>query len=265
MSGLARPVPSGPTSVSSHPWTKGPSTLYSFGPIAAAMTLLSATLAALTSLLAPLSGGLASGLAVIALTMAVRLLLVPLGVMQVRAEKARARLTPQLARISARYRKNPERLVAEQRRVYTEAGTSPLAGCLPSLAQIPVVIALYGVFIGAGGTEEPMLTHTFGGVELGATLTASAEGVFVPPVFALIIALIALVAWANRRYLVLPAMKASAEANPGQPQLAGPLSYMQFMTVLVAAFVPLAGGLYLLTSGAWALGERLLLRRVIPD
>ncbi|APC33482.1 MULTISPECIES: membrane protein insertase YidC [Nocardiopsis] len=236
--------------------------MYSLGPIAAAMTLLSTVLSALTSLLTPLTGSLAAGLAVVALTVAVRLLLVPLGVVQVRAEKARARLAPQLAEITARHRGNPERLVAEQRRVYAEAGTSPLAGCLPSLAQIPVMIALYGVFIGAGSGEEEMLAHTFGGVELGATLTGGAGGA---AVFAALLALIALVAWANRRYLMLPAMRAGAEANPGQPQLPGLLTYMQFTTVAVAAFVPLAAGLYLLTSSAWALGERLLLRRVIPD
>ncbi|MFE6448555.1 YidC/Oxa1 family membrane protein insertase [Nocardiopsis dassonvillei] len=236
--------------------------MYSLGPIAAAMTLLSTVLSALTSLLTPLTGSLAAGLAVVALTVAVRLLLVPLGVVQVRAEKARARLAPQLAKITARHRGNPERLVAEQRRVYAEAGTSPLAGCLPSLAQIPVMIALYGVFIGAGSGEEEMLAHTFGGVELGATLTGGAGGA---AVFAALLALIALVAWANRRYLMLPAMRAGAEANPGQPQLPGLLTYMQFTTVAVAAFVPLAAGLYLLTSSAWALGERLLLRRVIPD
>ncbi|NYH52365.1 YidC/Oxa1 family membrane protein insertase [Nocardiopsis arvandica] len=238
--------------------------MYSFGPIAAAMTLLSTTLATLTSLLTPLTAGLAAGLAVVALTVAVRLLLVPLGVMQVRAEKARARLAPRLAEINAEHGKNPEKLVAEQRRVYTEAGTSPLAGCLPSLAQMPVVVALYGVFIGAGGVDEPMLGHTFGGVELGATMLAGADGLSVAPVFAVVIALIALVAWASRRYLMLPVMRANAAANPNQPQ-PGFLSYMQFTTVVVAALVPLAAGLYLLTSGAWALGERLLLRRVIPD
>ncbi|WP_159944171.1 MULTISPECIES: membrane protein insertase YidC [unclassified Nocardiopsis] len=238
--------------------------MYSLGPVSAAMSLLSAVLTALTTLLEPLAGALAAGLAVVLLTMAVRLLLVPLGVMQVRAEKVRARLAPRLAEITARHRTDPERLVAEQRRVYAEAGTSPLAGCLPSLAQVPVVVCLYGVFIGAGTAGEPLLAHTFGGVELGATLMSGAGGPSAAPVFAVLLLLIALVAWANRRYLVLPALRAGAGAAPSPAPL-GLLSYMQFTTVAVAAFVPLAAGLYLLTSTAWALGERLLLRRVLPD
>ncbi|GAA1005817.1 YidC/Oxa1 family membrane protein insertase [Nocardiopsis tropica] len=239
--------------------------MYSFGPIAAGMTLLSAILATFTTLLTPLTGGLATGLAVVALTVVVRLLLVPLGVMQVRAEKTRARIAPRLAEITAKHRNDPERLVAEQRRVYGEEGTSPFAGCLPALAQMPVVIALYGVFIGAGGTEDPMLAHTFGGVGLGATMASSADGLLVAPVFAVLVGLIALVAWANRRYLMLPVMRANAAADPGMPQITGPLTYMQYTTVVIAAFVPLAAVLYLLTSTAWALGERLLLRRLLPD
>jgi len=116
--------------------------LYSFGPIAAVISLLSAVLTAFTSVLAPFAGESAAGIAVVLLTVCVRVLLVPVGVLQVRAEKARARIAPRLAEIGARYGKNPEKLVAEQRKVYAEAGTSPLAGCLPALAQMPVVMAL---------------------------------------------------------------------------------------------------------------------------
>ncbi|GAB3711991.1 YidC/Oxa1 family membrane protein insertase [Nocardiopsis oceani] len=235
--------------------------MYTLGPIAAAINLLSSILAALTGMLTPLTGALAAGLAVLALTVVVRIVLLPLGVAQVRAEKQRARIAPRLAEISKRHQKNPERMVAEQRKAYAEAGTSPLAGCLPGLAQIPLVIALYGLFIGAGPVEEPLLGHTFGGVELGSTLVASAEGLLVAPVFAALLATLAAVAWANRRYVVLPMMK----ETPGQPPMLGMLSYMQFATVVVAAFVPLAAGLYLCASTAWALGEKVVLRRILPD
>ncbi|GAB2513154.1 YidC/Oxa1 family membrane protein insertase [Nocardiopsis aegyptia] len=239
--------------------------MYSFGPIAAAMSLLSTILSGLAAWLTPLTAGLSFGLAVVLLTVVVRLVLVPLGVAQVRAEKARARIAPRLAAITAEHRNDPQRLVAEQRKAYEEAGTSPLAGCMPALLQMPVVIALYGVFIGAGGVDEPLLTHTFAGVELGATMLGGAEGLLVAPVFAVLVGLIALVAWANRRYLMLPMMRANAAAAEGRPPVPGVLTYLQFVTVVVAVFVPLAAVLYLLTSTSWALGERLVLRRILPD
>ena len=59
---------------------------------------------------------------------------------------------------------------------------------------------------------------------------------------------------------------ANAEANPQSPvQMPGVLTYTHFTTVVIAAFVPLAAGLYLLVSTSWALGERLVLRRFLPD
>ncbi|MFL1381704.1 insertase, partial [Nocardiopsis sp. frass4] len=67
-------------------------------------------------------------------------------------------------------------------------------------------------------------------------------------------------AWASRRFLPMPALTPEAER-----MARGPISYLPFMTVVIAVFVPLAAGLYLLTSGAWALGERVLLRRVLPE
>ncbi|MFD6096145.1 YidC/Oxa1 family membrane protein insertase [Nocardiopsis flavescens] len=232
--------------------------MYSVWPISAVMSLLTAVLTALTAFFTPLAGEPAAALAVVGLTVAVRLLLVPLGVMQVRAEKVRLLLAPRIAEITARHRDDPQKMVAAQQKVYAEAGTSPLAGCLPSLAQLPVVIALYGVFIGQGPGGGGLLEHTLAGVALGATpLSAGAPGV---PVFGLLLVLLALVAWGSRRFLPMPATTPEAER-----MARGPLSYLPFMTVVVAVFVPLAAGLYLLASGAWALGERLLLRRVLPE
>ena len=240
--------------------------MYNFGPIAATINLLSVVLTAFATVLTPLAGEQAAGIAVILLTVCVRVLLIPVGVSQVRAEKARARIAPRLAEIGTRYRKNPEKLVAEQRKVYAEAGTSPLAGCLPALVQMPVVIALYGLFIGAGGGEESLLAHSFGGVELGATMVGTVEGVLVTPIFAVLLVLLVAVAWATRRHVVLPTMRVNAETNPRSPvQTPGVLTYMPFATVVIATFVPLAAGLYLLVSTAWALGERLTLRRFLPD
>lgn len=242
--------------------------MYSLVPVAAATDLLSSALAAISSVLTPVIPASAAGLSIVLLTVAVRLLLVPVGVSQVRAEKVRARIAPELARIGTRYREDPQRMMAEQRRAYSEAGSSPFAGCLPGLVQIPVVLALYGVFIGAAGVDDPLLSHTFGGVELGATLTATSQLPMVEPIFVLLIAFLAVVAWAQRRYVMVPTTQANAAASttgPAMPRMPGIITYLPYTTAVVAAFVPLAAGLYLLVSSAWALGERLVLRRILLD
>ncbi|QVQ50480.1 membrane protein insertase YidC [Spiractinospora alimapuensis] len=241
--------------------------MYSLAPVAAAMDLLSSALVAISSALTPVVPAGAAGLSIVLLTVAVRLALVPVAVSQVRAEKVRKRIAPDLARISTRYRKDPQRMMTEQRKVYSEAGSSPFAGCLPGLVQIPIVLALYGVFVGASGADNALLSDTFGGVELGATLTATSQGAMVEPVFVLIIAFLAVIAWAQRRYVMVPTMRDNAAVSTGAatPQMPGIVTYLPYMTAVVAAFVPLAAGLYLLVSTGWALGERLILRRILPD
>ena len=53
--------------------------------------------------------------------------------------------------------------------------------------------------------------------------------------------------------------------SPAVPAVpAGLLGALQFMTAVAAVFVPLAAGIYLLTTAAWTLGQRLVLRRIFP-
>ncbi|MDA2805574.1 YidC/Oxa1 family membrane protein insertase [Nocardiopsis suaedae] len=247
--------------------------MYTFGPIAAAIAAASTAVSAITALLAPLFGGAAAAAAVIALTVLVRLALLPLSRAQVRAEKQRARLAPRIRELQREHGKNPQRLVEEQQRVYAEEGTSPLAGCLPMLAQTPVFLVLYGLFISpeVSGGPNGLLEHALGPVPLGSTLAdAVASGPGAVAVFAVLIAVVAAAAWATRRWLTLPAMRqngqgADGEGRGGAPALPGRelMTYLPFMTVAAAAVVPLAAGLYLATSTAWTVGERLLLRRLV--
>ncbi|RCV48872.1 YidC/Oxa1 family membrane protein insertase [Marinitenerispora sediminis] len=242
--------------------------MYSFPPIAAAIGLAHTVVTGLTGFFEPMLAASAAAVAVVTLTALVRLAVLPLNYAQVRGEKARARIMPRLMAVREEHGDDPQRLTAEMQKVYTEEGVSPLAGCLPMLAQTPVFIALYGLFITPeiGGEPNSLLTRTLGGVPLGATLPdAFAAGGQGPVVFAVLLAVIALVAWASRQWLTLPQLRQNAAAGqPAVPGL-GVIAYLPFITVAIAAFVPLAAGLYLAASTAWTVAERLVLRRVIPD
>lgn len=52
-------------------------------------------------------------------------------------------LQPRVQEIQAKYKNNPEKLQQETAALYQEAGVNPLAGCLPTVATIPVFIGLY--------------------------------------------------------------------------------------------------------------------------
>ncbi len=86
------------------------------------------------------------GFAVIALTAAIRLFLYPLMATQMKSAKKMATLKPHLDVISQKHKNDKQALQQAQLALYKEHGVNPAAGCLPMLIQLPVLIALYGVF-----------------------------------------------------------------------------------------------------------------------
>lgn len=237
-----------------------------FGPFTAVLAAAHTLTMTLSDALAPFLGTASAAAAVACLTLGVRLLLLPLSYLQVRGEKTRARLAPRLAALRERHGRDPERLVAETRELYAREGTSPFAGCLPALAQIPVFTVLYGLFTipEIDGAANALLALPLAGAPLGATLPQTVAGGAAGsvPVFLVLLALLAALAWATRRWLTLPALVQQASGGPQAPA-PGLLTYLPFTTVLVAVFAPLAAGIYLAASTAWTLLERLALRRLV--
>ena len=85
------------------------------------------------------------GVAIILLTIAVRLLLLPLSIKQTRSMREMQRIQPEVKKIQAKYKGNRQKLNEEMMKLYQEHGVNPFGGCLPLLMQMPVFIALYRV------------------------------------------------------------------------------------------------------------------------
>ena len=98
------------------------------------------------------------GVAIIALTIVVRVALFPLTVRQTRSTKAMQTLQPQIQELQKKYGRNQQKLQQEMMKLYKEAGINPL-GCLwPMLIQLPIWIALYQSIIRAlASTPENLL------------------------------------------------------------------------------------------------------------
>ncbi len=82
-------------------------------------------------------------LAIVGLTILIRLLTYPLLRQQLRSVKAMQELSPQLQALQKQYEKNREKLTEETMKLYREHGVNPAGGCLPSLVQLPVWVGLY--------------------------------------------------------------------------------------------------------------------------
>jgi YidC/Oxa1 family membrane protein insertase len=88
------------------------------------------------------------GVAIILLTLLVRVVLLPLAIKQVRSMREMQALQPKLQALQQKYKGNKQKFAEEQMKLYREHGVNPLGGCLPLVMQIPVFIALYSVLIG---------------------------------------------------------------------------------------------------------------------
>lgn len=87
------------------------------------------------------------GLAIIALTVLVRLALWPLGVSQQRSMRAMQLLQPKMKLIQERYKSDPQTMQKKMMEFYKEHKFNPMAGCLPILIQMPIFILLYAALI----------------------------------------------------------------------------------------------------------------------
>src|SRR6266571_203370 len=90
------------------------------------------------------------GLAIILLTVAVRLVMLPLTIKQTRSMQEMQRLQPEVKRIQAKYKGDRQKMNEEMMSLYKEHKVNPLGGCLPLLLQLPIFLALYRVFAGCG-------------------------------------------------------------------------------------------------------------------
>ncbi|CCH28614.1 membrane protein insertase YidC [Actinosynnema sp. NPDC047251] len=199
-----------------------------------------------------LAGVATPALAIVAFTALVRLLMHPLSRAAVRGEKARAALAPEMRVIQEKYRKDPRKLQEKTLELYRGNGTSMFAGCLPTLVQAPFFMVMYRLV----STPNPLLDGTLFGTSLGTHWFGVYEH---NAVFLTLFAVLTAVAFATSR------RQAAVAARTGgpQPPFAKVLRLLPFGTVVISAVLPLAAGIYLLTTTTWTLMERAYLYRAV--
>jgi YidC/Oxa1 family membrane protein insertase len=210
-------------------------------------------LTSLVSTLQPFAGAYAAVIAIVLCTVVVRLALVPLSVRAQRGLKARAAMMPQLKQLTEKHRGNPERLQREVAKLQEESGTSMFAGFLPTLAQLPFFWLMYTLFSRTvvAGESNQLISGNLLGAPLGThwpILTGTTA-------YVVIAVLLSVVAFFSAR---LQLRQLDESATPASRRIA---QLLPFGTLLTAAFVPLAAGLYLLTTTTWTVLERTILTR----
>jgi len=83
------------------------------------------------------------GVAIILLTVLVKVVFYPLSLKSMRSMKAMQVLQPQLTALRNKYKSDPQRFQREQMDLFKKHGVNPMGGCLPMIVQIPIFYALY--------------------------------------------------------------------------------------------------------------------------
>lgn len=112
------------------------------------------------------------GLAIILLTVAVRIVLLPLSIKQTRSMREMQRIQPEVKKLQAKYKGNRQKLNEEMMKLYKEHSVNPFGGCLPLVMQFPVLIGLFYVI----RTPLKYMGYTIGGSGADATPVPDVSG-----------------------------------------------------------------------------------------
>jgi YidC/Oxa1 family membrane protein insertase len=215
-------------------------------------------------LVEPLMGSQSYWFSIVMLTVAVRILLIPLTVKQVKSTRVMQELAPEIKKLQAKHKNDKTKLNEEMMALYKERGFNPMAGCWPLLAQMPFFFALYQVIYAqqiAGGPNV-LIGKTFFGVPLqqhwlqlvGWDKIFSAAGLTILA----LTTMMSLTTYISQRQLM---NKQTAQVNPQQQMI---MRILPLMFFVFAVNVPLAVIIYWVTTNFWSVGQQYFLLRSAP-
>ena len=228
------------------------------------------------------SSGWAWGLSIVILVMLMRLIMVPLFVKQVNAQRKMQSHMPQLQEIRKRYKNDKQRLNEETMKFYKENGINPLGGCLPLVAQLPVFWALFNVLraiadwqpgqVPKYGLTVPVVESAREARIFGASLAD--KFLFPLPHQTLssrIVILIFVLVSAATTFMTMRQSQKRGMMQQAPVDPDNPAANMQKYMMYIAPFFALSGlywqfGLviYWVTTNVWTLGQQHFLFRNLP-
>ena len=218
------------------------------------------------------SVGLAWGTAIIALTIVVRLVLLPLTIKQFRSMQALQTLSPQIKALQAKYKDDKQRLNQEMMKFYQENKVNPFGSCLPLVAQIPVFISLFYMLrknlkidicgpesailaVGKAASPPTGIDNTY----CQAVDPGSAKFLFIPdrtaPSVGWVLILL-LVLYVGSQLLSSVLMAVTSDRNQKIIMIALPFVFVFFIKGFPAGLM-----VYWITTNFWTVGQQYFLKR----
>ncbi|GAB4415273.1 MAG: YidC family membrane integrase SpoIIIJ [Anaerolineae bacterium] len=211
-------------------------------------------------------------LAIVVFTILIRLATYPLTIKQQRSTKAMQELQPELKKLQEKYKNDRERLAQEQWELYRRYGVNPLAGCLPLLIQLPIMLALYRAIVAtlaATPTQLLDLANRLWVPALSSQVPLSNKFLWlnlaVPDPLYVLPVLVVLTTWLQQK-LLMPATPSGGTGDRQADQTAQISRQMMLIMPLMFGFFSLsfASGLsiYFIASNLIGIGQYGLMGRL---
>lgn len=235
--------------------------------------------------------GVAWVLSIILVTIVVRTLIIPLYLKQIHSSRGMQALQPEIKKLQAKYKgktdpASRQRMIEEQQALYKKHGASPFSSCLPLLVQMPVLFAIYQVFVNVKYIADGSYTYrgepathlgpidktlaaeidhsTVAGVHLSTTLgtagTASAMAVFI----VLILTMVVLQFWSMRMMLVRNMPPQDDPNNPMVRSQKMMMYMMPAMFIMTGLVFQMGVLIYMVTGTVWALLQQIWVLKAMP-
>jgi YidC/Oxa1 family membrane protein insertase len=219
-------------------------------------------------------------LAIVGLVIVIRILLIPLFVRQIRAQRNMQAIQPQLKEIQAKYAGDRERQSQEMMKLYKDTGTNPLSSCLPILLQAPIFFALFNVLQRGVAQLNPvgvfkwdryadLLTSAHDAQLFGVPLYSTFANADQTPnpgntriLAVVLIILMSATSFLTQRQLLL---KNTARDNPIAQQMKIMMYIFPVMFAVGGLNFPIGVLIYWFTTNVWTMGQQFWVIRNNPQ
>ena len=203
------------------------------------------------------------GIAIVALTILIRLLFVPLSIKALRSQQEMAMVQPKIQELQTKYKDDKQALATATMALYKEHKVNPLSGCLPILIQLPVIWSLYRVFI--QGVNGDTLKNLYGFVANPGTIAQVGFGFLDLAAKNPALAITAGALQGIQSWLTIRNQKQKntsvTDNNPALKMTQQMMYFFPIMITVISWSLPAGLVLYWATTTAFSIFEQLYIRR----
>lgn len=208
------------------------------------------------------------GIAVIALTLIIRIVLYPLMAKSIRSQKVMSEIQPKVQEIQKKYKEDKEKQAKETMALYKKEKVNPFGGCLPLLVQLPILIALYRVFW--KGMQPETMDFLYSFVPNPGAVDPTFLGMINLAEASILLAIVAGISQFFQTKMLMPKMKQPVGQGGQMSQFSGMMQkqmlyFFPILTVFILWRLPSAIGIYWIVTALFTILQQYLVTRKLKE